>query len=166
MSICKFSGKKLNYTHKLCTFHAQNLHETQKACIFATQNSRRSLKYNYSRIGLIGRLINYIKKTENVSLSNGGLHLRVTFAKRPADYKGSEHSNHIYSEFSSHHRCGFLCPHLNKIKRGVHIRCLKEASFSLTSSSVNWGNSSFNHATKACSAFARAIVCPIFKPLA
>ena len=108
MSICKFSGKKLNYTHKLCTFHAQNLHETQKACIFATQNSRRSLKYNYSRIGLIGRLINYIKKTENVSLSNGGLHLRVTFAKRPADYKGSEHSNHIYSEFSSHHRCGFF----------------------------------------------------------
>ncbi len=72
----------------------------------------RSLKdrqTQHSRIGSIGRLINYIQKTENASLSNGGLRpTRVTSSQRPADYKGSGHSNHFYSEFSSHHRCGFF----------------------------------------------------------
>ncbi len=33
---------------------------------------------------------------------------RVTSSRRPADYKGCGHSNHSYSEFSSHHQCGFF----------------------------------------------------------
>lgn len=46
---------------------------------------------------MTGKLINYIYKTENRFIFNGGPRLRVAIV--PVDYKEVKHSNLIYSEF-------------------------------------------------------------------
>ena len=79
--------------------------------IFALEN-QRSLTLSLTNIAALIRSgdssITLRKpRTFYIPMAGCALH-RVTSSRRPADYKGCGHSNHSYSEFSSHHQCGFF----------------------------------------------------------